>query len=148
VRRGLFGFERAWAKAALDAIYPAAACEALPQGIAASDLDGFFDDLFIHVPLMVWLGLRVAIWIIALAPLVLLRRLATISMLPPGDRVVVIRRLASSKRYAVRQLVLALKASGGLLYASAPAVRARVLEPASSPSLTGNKRRLPLVGRV
>jgi hypothetical protein len=143
--RHLFGFERAWARAALDAIYPAAACKALPQGIATSDVDGFMDDLFVHVPLMVWLGLRVAIWIVALAPIVLLRRLATITTLRPADRAVVLQRLVASQRYAVRQLVIALKATGGMLYGSTPGVRAQVQRAHGPRSRVRGKLRLPLL---
>jgi hypothetical protein len=146
--RALFRFERVWARAALDAIYPSAASKDLPVGISAFDVDSFFDDLFLRLPLVTALGLRAAIWMVALAPLFVLHRLSTIARLGSGDRNLLILRLLGSQRYAVRQLVMALKATGGIFYGGAPQIRERVLHPQGRDSGRDSgrvKTRLPML---
>jgi hypothetical protein len=143
--RALFRFERVWARAALETIYPTAASRELPLGISVFDVDSFFDDLLVRLPLLTALGLRAAIWLVALAPLFVLHRLSTIARLGATDRRVLILRLLGSQRYAVRQLVYALKATGGLLYGSSATVRGRVLHPPALPARSGGKVRLPVL---
>ena len=72
----------------------------------------FFDEVVASVPLEPSLGLRVTLWIIALAPLFTIRRLATIASLEPEARQRVLDRLLASRVYAVRQLVAGFKAMG------------------------------------
>ena len=144
-RRTLFGFERRWAEAALDAIYPTSACETLPFGIAGLGIAAFLDDLLGRLPWISSVGLRASIWIVALAPLTVLHRVSTIVGLGKNERGLLIQLLLKSRFYAVRQLVLALKATGGLLYASAPPVRARIHERAQKGQ---PKLRLPVLALV
>lgn len=131
----LFGFELAWADAAFDAIYPAPPRSALPHGIATMHPGRFFDDIVARVPLEQSLGLRVALWIIGLAPIFALRRLATIATVDADDRPRVIERLLMSPFYAVRQLVAAFKAMGSLLYAQSADVHARMTATSKSAAL-------------
>jgi hypothetical protein len=141
--RSLARFERNWARAALGAIYPKGASPALPIGIGDLDIEAFLADLLRRIPLTAALGLRVAIWIVALAPVFLMRRLATVARLGPLEQQALVALLLSSSSYAVRQLVMALKATGGLLYGAAESVRAvtrgESTDPLSSADASGER---------
>lgn len=124
----LFGFELAWAEAAFDAFFPEGS--ALVHGIARMSPAAFFDDLLADVWLETALGLRATLWIIALAPLFVLRRFATIASLDAEDRERVLEALLASRIYAVRQLVAGFKAMGSLRYSQSPEIRKQMLTPA------------------
>ncbi|MBX3220158.1 MAG: hypothetical protein KF795_06530 [Labilithrix sp.] len=123
----LFGFELAWAAAAFDAVFPERT--ALPHGIARMSPARFFADTVATSPLEQSLGLRLTLWIVALAPLWVLRRPRTIGELRPDERQRVLERLLASPVYAVRQLVVAFKAMGSMLYAQSPEARAAMTTP-------------------
>lgn len=123
----LFAFERSWAAAVLDSVFPEST--SLPHGIARMDPGRFVADAIASSPLEQSLGLRLTIWMVALAPLWLLRRPATITTLAPHERQRVFERLLTSPVYAIRQLALALKALGSMLYARSAAVRAAITTP-------------------
>lgn len=128
-------FEIAWAEAEMQAIFPGSSDEGLTD-ICAMDVRGFITQTMRYMPLQAALGFRVAVWIVALAPLLLLGRLATITGLALPDREKVIARLVANKSYAIRSLVLILKTLGALLYAGDDGVRARMMTsttPASAP---------------
>ena len=125
----LFGFELAWAAAAFDAVFPERT--ALPHGIARMNPARFLADTIAASPLEQSLGLRLTLWIVALAPLWILRRPRTISDIGPDDCQRVLERLFASPVYAVRQLVVAFKAMGSLLYAQSPEARAAMTTPRS-----------------
>jgi hypothetical protein len=120
--------EQRWARIALETIFPGSP-EAGLQGIASMDIEGYLADVLRTVPFKSALGLRVALWFIALAPLFLLRRFVTIVGLAQGDRELVVSRLIASPSYPVRSLVTALKAVGAMLYAGSPQIRARMQTP-------------------
>jgi hypothetical protein len=101
----------------------------LPHGIVRLHPARFFDDLLVDAPFEQSLGLRFALWIVALAPLFTLKKFCTISALSSPDRVRVLEKLLASPSYVIRQLVVSLKAMATLLYASSPQVRARMLAP-------------------
>jgi hypothetical protein len=121
--RSLTRVEYRWARAALGAIYPSDSTESLSLGICDLDIEGFLADLLGRIPLMAALGLRAAIWIVALGPIFLLRRFVTVVRLDRLERQALVGALSSSSIYAVRQLVMALKATGGLLFGAAASVR-------------------------
>lgn len=125
----LFGFELAWAEAAFDAILPPPPRSALVHGIAQMKPGAFFDDTIAKAPLEASLGLRLTLWMIALAPLFVLRRFATVASLEEADREKLLDRLLSSRIYAVRQLVAGFKAMGSLLYAQSKDVRKQMSTP-------------------
>ena len=125
--------ELRWARAAFETIFPENATARLPMGIARLDVEGFLSDVRARSPLDAALGLRIAIWIVALAPIVVLRRFATIASLSRPERERVMRALLASPVYGVRQLVLLLKAIGALLYAGAAPVRTSILSSSSTP---------------
>ncbi len=121
--RTLTRMEMAWALDAFEAIFPG------PQGIGTMNVREYIQATFARIPLEPVIGLRLAIWIVALAPLFVLRRFRTLHGLTAEEREHVLVALAANPVYAVRQLVLALKAMAALLYAADPAVRARMFAP-------------------
>ncbi len=122
----LTSLETRWAEAALGAIFPGSSDVGLTD-IRAMDMRGFLDQVLHAVPTQAAIGLRVAVWIVALAPIFLLGRFATIVGLTQPDRERLVATLVASRSYAVRSLVLILKTIGALLYAGDDAVRARML---------------------
>lgn len=71
------------------------------------------------------LGLRLAIWIAALAPLWLWGKLTTISKLAIEHRTELLRELLAHRAFAVRELVTLLKLSAAMALLGTPSVRAR-----------------------
>jgi hypothetical protein len=137
-------WEGRWAEAAIGAIFPGSLEEGFAD-IRAMDVPGFLQQVVRTVPFKAAFGLRVAIWLVALAPLVLLRRFATIAGLALEEREVVVARLVASKTYAIRSLVMILKTMGALLYAGDDAVRSRLKRaPALAPGATIALRRKPV----
>lgn len=122
-------FEVAWTDAAFDAIYPEPPHSRLPHGIASMHPARFFDDVLARIPFEQSLGLRVTLWMIALAPLFTIRRLGTIASIDPDERCRVLERLLASPIYVVRQLAMSFKAVATLLYAKSDAVRSAMLTP-------------------
>jgi hypothetical protein len=127
-RPRLLSFELAWAHAALGAVFPEPPRTVLSHGIVRPNAARFLDELVAKAPLEQALGIRLALWMVALAPLFTVRKLATIATLEHDDRTRVFERLLASPVYVVRQLALSLKALAALLYARSPAVRARMTE--------------------
>ena len=125
----LASFELAWTDAAFDTIYPEPPSSALPHGVGSMHPAGFFDSVLATVPLEQSLGLRVTLWMIALAPLFTIRKLGTIASVDAGDRVRVLERLLASRYYFVRQLTMSFKAIATLLYARSESVRAAMTAP-------------------
>jgi hypothetical protein len=125
-------WEGRWAEAAIGAIYPGSTEDGFAD-IRAMDVPGFLQRVLRTIPFKAALGLRIAIWLVALAPLLLLRRFATIAGLALEERELVVARLVASETYAIRSLVLILKTMGALLYAGNDAVRARMQRPAQAP---------------
>jgi hypothetical protein len=120
--------ELRWADAAMGAIFPGSREMGLAD-IRGMDVTSFLGDVLRLVPFRPALGMRMAIWMCALAPLFVLGRFATLAGLAPPDRERVMARLVASSLYVVRSLVLVLKTMGALLYAGNDTVRARMLAP-------------------
>ncbi len=118
--------ERRWAEAALSAIFPGSP-ELGFRGIASMNVTGHLAHVMDRLPLQAAAGVRLAIWVVALAPLFVVGRFTVLARLSPGDRERVLVRLGASRVYALRSLVVLLKAIGALLYAGDAGVRARML---------------------
>ncbi|MEM9190729.1 MAG: hypothetical protein AAGF12_16205 [Myxococcota bacterium] len=71
------------------------------------------------------LGLRLAVWIAALAPLFVTRRLRTMRSLAGGQRALVLRRLLNHPWFVVRELTLLLKVTACMAIFRVEAVRKR-----------------------
>jgi hypothetical protein len=117
--------ENTWAIAALGAIFPGSSDGGLAD-IGAMDIAGFLAGVMRRLPFRAALGLRVAVWVAALAPFFAAGRLATIAGLRPAERENVMAKLFVSRWYALRSLMMILKTFGALLYAGDAAVRARL----------------------
>jgi hypothetical protein len=122
-------FEDRWAQASLAVMFPGSTAEGFAD-IGRMDVHGYLDEVMRTFPFRVALGFRVAVWLVALSPLVICRKVATIAGLAPGEREQVVDRLLSSRTYSVRSLVMLLKTFGALLYAGDAQIRAR-LRPAT-----------------
>jgi hypothetical protein len=107
---------------------------------------GFLVDLRSRVPYRSALGLRLAIWLVAHAPIFVVHRFRTIAGLDPKAREVVLAALLASSIYPVRQLVMLLKAIGALLYGKAASVRS-VMIPIRAPENATSGARLIGLGR-
>ncbi len=150
MRPHLRSFEAAWIDAAFAAIYPdqGDAKEIrshLPHGIAQMHPAQFFDDILAKVPFEQSLGLRVTLWLIALAPLFTIRRLGTIASIGPADRTRVLERLVTSPNYVIRQLAMSFKAIATLLYVQSASIRAAMTLPNGTngtPGTHGTRSRL------
>jgi hypothetical protein len=127
-------WEDRWAQAAIGAIFPGLPEEGFGD-IAAMDVPGFLRRVLRAVPFRAALGLRLAIWLVAFAPLFVVGRWTTIAGLALAERETLIARLGASETYAIRSLVMILKTMGALLYAGDDGVRARMRAPAASRSL-------------
>jgi hypothetical protein len=117
--------EHTWAQAALVAMFPGSRDDGFAD-IAGMDVHGYLVEVMRSLPFKARLGLRVAVWLVALAPLFVLRRVATIRSLAPADGERVVAELCASRWYGVRSLVMLLKTFGALLYAGDDRIRARL----------------------
>jgi len=129
--RTLTRMEMRWAYAAFGAIFPPGASKKIPLGICDLDLATYLTETRNRVPLRAAIGLRVAVWVVALAPLFVLHRLCTIAALDKASRENLLEKMLASPVYLVRQLVMLLKAVGAVLYAGAPAVHDAILASAA-----------------
>ena len=118
--------ERRWARSALGTMFPSGVDPRVP-GADVVDAGESLADVCRAVPARVALGIRAAVWIIALAPVFVLFRLRTLSGLDAAARERVVLTLLSSRLYFVRQLTLLLKAFGALIFVAAPGVRAKIV---------------------
>ncbi len=137
----LASFELAWTDAAFDTIYPDPPLSALPHGVLSMHPARFFQGVLASVPLEQSVGLRLTLWMIALAPVFTIRKLGTIASIGPEDRVRVFERLLTSRSYFVRQLTLSFKAIATLLYAQSGRVRAAM----TTPRVADRASHVPLV---
>jgi hypothetical protein len=118
----LWRFERRWLLRVFETVLPAA-----PPllGAAQAPLGPFVDDLLRRAPLAAVLGLRAALWLVMLAPLVAGRR-CTFLGLDPAARLALLERLCRSDRYLVREAALLFKVIGCLGLCGLPPVQERV----------------------
>jgi acyl-CoA reductase-like NAD-dependent aldehyde dehydrogenase len=112
--RVLTPIERRWGALALEAIFPRSADARYAERTREADVDQDLDELLRAAPAMTALGIRAAIVMYGLAPLVLLRRLATFDALTEDERIELAARLSRSPVYLVRQMSMLLKTSGAL----------------------------------
>lgn len=117
-------FERRWAQALLEAFAP-------PGGPGLAPREGEVDYLGTFAtlarrarPHAAW-GLRIAVWLAALAPMWLWGRLRTVSGLSRGARARLLEELLAHRSFPVRELTLLLKLSASMALLGTSSVRAR-----------------------
>ena len=118
--------EMGWARAALQATF-ADRERGVRVPFERLDLEATIDETLRFIPWRSGMGLRIAIWMIALAPLWLMLRVATLTSLAAADRERVLARLIAHRVYFVRQLALLFKAFGALWVFRDAGLRAQVL---------------------
>jgi hypothetical protein len=92
------------------------------------------------------LGLRLAIWMVAFAPLWLHGRLATFSKLAGSERTQLLDRLLAHKSFAVRELTTLLKLTAAMALLGTASVRARSgYDTVQARSETGVRRQLQVL---
>lgn len=143
----MMAFERRWARHLLAAFAPTG-------GLGLAPLENEVDYLAALVRMMreasplAAVGLRLAVWMAALAPLWLWGRLTTISKLAGERRTQLLRELLSHRLFAVRELSLLLKLCAAMALLGTPSARMRSgyddVQPAIK-SESGMRPRLPIV---
>lgn len=114
--------EKRWMLTVFDAILPPGE---LP-GARDLPLDRFLDAVLQRAPFRFALGLRAALWMVLLCPLLVIGRPRTFLGLSVVDRERVLTRLGQSRLYAVRELPNLLKMVACLGWGSHPEVRRRI----------------------
>lgn len=79
-------------------------------------------------------GLRLGVWVFALAPLWALGRLRTMAGLSPAERAELIRRVLAHRLHLVRELALLFKIGAATALLGTPSVRARCSYDAARPA--------------
>ncbi|MEI8257885.1 MAG: hypothetical protein WCJ30_19590 [Deltaproteobacteria bacterium] len=139
--RSLSELERRWAHEIFDAIYPAGVDPRLPYGVRDCDIDGYLDECMATWPMLTIIGFRATVFAVGLASIVLLRTWRTFSRLSTDERVRVLTMLYANNLYVVRQLVILMKVTAGIVYGSTPKVRAPLMLGAiEGPKLYGAAR--------
>ena len=70
-------------------------------------------------------GLRLALWLVALSPLFMLGRLCTFASLAPGERTALLARLLEHNSFALRESTFLLKTAACLALLGSDSVRER-----------------------
>lgn len=118
-------WERRWRDALFGALIPP---HAKGPGLGALDLTAFWNELTFVAPPLLRLGLRVAVWMLTLSPLLLLGRVSLFPGLSDDEKDALLTRADSSRLFLLRQLVAVLKVVAGFAYFSDPRVRASLDE--------------------
>ncbi len=120
-----FVFETKWAQVVLSAMFPPEAS----LGARSDEMGAGFSTIVRGAPFEAGVGLRLALLMVVLAPIFVLKRPRTFLGLDDETRQRLLEKLQKSGVYAVRQLMMALKTMGALLYAKDRAVRDAMLTP-------------------
>lgn len=128
----LLAFERRWLATLFDAIIPAGAHERLALGARDVPHSRLVEELGRYAPGHFLLGLRAAVWLAYLSPLIWTLR--TFGGLDAPRRVRHLERLAGSGIYMLREVPMLLKMVACLAYGALPEVQTRIgLPPADEP---------------
>ena len=120
----MFGFERRWARDALSAFAPEQGPGLAPSA-GEVDYDAVLQRMLREVAPLAIIGLRLAVWSAALAPLWLLGKFATISSLGSSHRPALLSALLTHRVFAVRELAMLLKLCAAMALLGVPSVRSR-----------------------
>ena len=134
-------WEQAWASEVLNA-FTVEGAPGLNVSPGEVDYVGAFSRMRRGSTALASLGLRLALWMVVLAPLWLLGRVGTFSALALRDRTELLSRLLSHSSFIVRELTLLLKLSAAMALLGTASVRARTQydEPRSPGAITQDAR--------
>lgn len=120
----LFAFERRWVPAVMGAFAP-------PENPGFSPREGEVDYLHAFVSMADWstplarFGLRAALWVVALSPVLLFFRFRTFGSMSVAERTEALSRLLAHRVYMVRELCFYLKLTTCMALFAHPEARAR-----------------------
>jgi hypothetical protein len=117
--------ERRWAGDLLRAFAPETTEDGLAPLPGEVDYLATFDRMRVRATKLAALGLRAAVWLLALTPLWQRGRFATLSALPVQARADKLAELLTHRVFVVRELALLLKLCAAMALFASPAVRAR-----------------------
>jgi hypothetical protein len=120
----MMGFERRWVRHLLAAFAPTGGPGLSPTPGEVDYVSAVGRMMRGASPLAA-VGMRLAIWIAALAPIWLWGRLSTITKLAAEHRPQLLRDLLGHRAFAVRELTLLLKLCAAMALLGTPSVRAR-----------------------
>ena len=120
----MLAFERRWAHAILSSFAPENGPGLAPR---ASDIEyvGTFVGLYESARLIARVGIRLGLWVVALAPFWLLGRARTIGRLTLEQRQALLERLLEHRAYPVREAAFLLKLCACLALFANDDVRSR-----------------------
>jgi hypothetical protein len=116
-------FERRLLVRVFEVLLPRGADPRVPFGAADVPMGRFVDDLLAESGLEFVAGLRLCLWMVMLAPIVVLRRLRTFLGVAPSDQAAVLERLRTSDLYVVREAPMLLKTIACLGFCGLPHVQ-------------------------
>jgi hypothetical protein len=119
-------FERRWLLRVFEALLPRGADPRIPFGAADVPMGRFVDDLLAESPLEFIAGLRLCLWMLMLAPLVVLRRPRSFLGVGPIEQAAVLERLRTSDVYVVREAPMLLKTIACLGFCGVPAIQGSI----------------------
>lgn len=137
-------FERRWAQHLLAAFAPVSSGEGLAPRPEEVDYLGVLARMRAKASPLAALGLRLAVWIAALAPLWLWGKVTTISALAIERRSQLLRELLGHRAFAVRELTMLLKLCAAMALLGTPSVRERSGYDALDTTRAGGRARLPI----
>jgi len=140
-------WERRWVTQLLGAFAPSGGpgLSPLPNEV---DYENAFRRMLRQATPIAAIGMRLALWMAAFAPLWLWGRLTTVSKLAIEHRVELLCQLLAHRAFAVRELTLLLKLAATMALLGTPAVRARSgydSVQATAAVETGARMKLPVV---
>jgi hypothetical protein len=120
----MMGFERRWARHVLAAFAPIGGPGLAPLQDEV-DYESALRRMMRGASPLAAAGMRLALWIAALAPIWLWGRVTTVTRLAVERRPELLRQLLGHRAFAVRELTLLLKLCAAMALLGTPSVRAR-----------------------
>ncbi len=143
----LTGFERRWARCVLSS-FGADADEGLQVPHARVDYAGAVEEFCAAAGTRGRLGVRAALWLTQLAPVIVLGRASLFTSLPVAERVDVLQRMLAHPLLLVRGFATLLKLVMSMAIFRDASVRADSHYDASRDVARAQRRALPVVGQV
>jgi hypothetical protein len=143
----MMGFERRWARHVLAAFAPVGGPGLAPLSDEV-DYETALRRMMDGASPLAAVGMRLALWIAALAPIWLWGRLTTVTRLAAARRPELLRQLLGHRAFAIRELTLLLKLCAAMALLGTPSVRARSGYDVTVPPISARPRALTPTPRV
>lgn len=129
------------ARAVFETIFPSKQSERMPTGISGGAIEEYLEDLTESWETIPVLVLRAGLFLVAFSSVFLAPSLKPFHFLPEPVRLKILTKLYAHNNYFVRQLIVMLKAVGGLLYGA-------MIRPTLAPSIAPAKSEALIALRV